>query len=136
MTRFLDDPAKGFPLWSAMLLAVLALTAWLIPERRPLTRLAVLYGGLISAATSLSGFALVVRSSEFEALQFFKRFIGGMILRLGLGLAALGAGITVLDLPVAALVISCLASYFVFTLLEYFFLLPLLSGKIRRNSHD
>ena len=136
MTRFLHDEAKGFPLWSALLLMVLAFTAWLMPEKDPLARLAVVYGGLISAGISFSGFALVVRSTRIDAENFIRIFIGGMIARLALALAAIAAGIALLDFPVAMLIISCLISYFVFTLLEYIFLLPLLTEKLRQNAHD
>jgi hypothetical protein len=59
-----------------------------------------------------------------------------MIARLGVALAALAAGIALLEFPVAVLIISCLASYFVFTLLEYIFLLPLLTEKLRQDAHD
>jgi len=136
MTRFFHDEAKGFPFWSALLLMVLALTAWLMPEKDPLARLAVIYGGLISAAISFSGFVLVVRSTGIDAKNFIKLFLGGMIARLGVALAALAAGIALLEFPVAVLIISCLASYFVFTLLEYIFLLPLLTEKLRQDAHD
>lgn len=136
MTRFFHDEAKGFPLWSALLLMVLTLTAWLMPEKDPLARLAVIYGGLISAGISFSGFVLAVRSTRIDAKTFIKIFIGGMIARLGVALAALAAGIALLEFPVAVLIISCLASYFVFTLLEYIFLLPLLTEKLRQDAHD
>ena len=136
MTRFLNDEAKGFPLWSAFLLLVLVLAAWLIPWKNPLARAAVIYGGLISAGTSLSGFALAVKSNQIDAVNFIKIFLGGMIARMGLALAALAAGIALFDFPATVLVISCLTSYFIFTLLEYIFLLPLLTRKLRQKSHD
>ena len=93
-------------------------------------KLGIIYGGLISAVTSVSGFFLLVKTIRLGTTQvFLKIFLGGMVVRIFVALAALALGLGIFDLPVKPLIISCLATYFVFTLLEYIFLFPLLIGR-------
>lgn len=93
-------------------------------------RIAIIYGGMISATTSVSGFFLLAKTIKLGTTQvFLKIFLGGMIIRIFVALAALAVGLGILDLPVKPLIISCLTTYFVFTLLEYVFLFPLLIGR-------
>ncbi|MEA2062534.1 MAG: hypothetical protein U9P14_02445, partial [Gemmatimonadota bacterium] len=118
-------------LWSGVLLGGLALAAALFPGTAAYARFAVIYGGLISAGASIASFILVLRSIESSPGAFINYFLGGMIFRLGFLLGALAAGVTLLDFPAMELVVSCLACYFAFTLLEYFFLMPVLTRKGR-----
>ena len=110
------------------MLALLA-ASWLIPGLDSSVRIAVTYGGLISAFLSFTGFFLLYNSQQASALKFIKMVVGGMIVRLVLALAAIAVGIGVFALPAPALVGSCLISYVIFTVLEHIYIYPVLTRK-------
>jgi hypothetical protein len=111
-----------------LLFALLA-AAWLFPGLDRSVRIAVTYGGLISAFLSFTGFFLLYNNQGASALTFVKLVVGGMILRLLLALSAIAVGIGVFALPAPALVGSCLISYVIFTVLEHMCIYPVLTSK-------
>jgi hypothetical protein len=131
MIRSAGIEVKRFSLWSSLLLAGLVLAAVLFPDMTTSTRLAVVYGGLISAGSAIAGFAIVFRCMEGDSLTLVKMYLGGMLARLGFLLGALAVGVSLLNFPAMALAITCLAYYFIFSLLEFFILMPMLTGKGR-----
>ena len=111
------------------MLFALLVAAWLFPGLDRSVRIAVTYGGLISAFLSFTGFFLLYNSQGASALKFVKLVVGGMIVRLLLALAAIAVGIAVFALPAPALVGSCLISYVIFTVLEHMCIYPVLTRK-------
>ncbi|MEA1997671.1 MAG: hypothetical protein U9N45_08515 [Gemmatimonadota bacterium] len=103
--------------------------ACFFPGLSQASRAAVIYGGLTGSGLSLSGYILLVRSIEAPESKFLKLVLGGMVLRIMLGLAVVAAGIGLFRLPPVGLVVSCFASYTVFMILEYFYLYPLLTDR-------
>jgi len=120
---------KKFVLIAGFLLFALLVAAWLFPELDRPVRIAVSYGGLISAFLSFTGFFLLYRSLAASALTFIKLVVGGMIVRLLLALSAIAVGIGLFALPTGSLVGSCLISYVIFTVLEHICIYPALTRK-------
>ena len=106
---------------------VLLAIAWLFPGLGRSVRIAVAYGGLISAFLSFTGFFLLYKSPAASAGKLIKLVVGGILARLVLALSAIAMGIAVLALPAGALVGACVTSYVVFTLIEYVCLFPILT---------
>jgi hypothetical protein len=129
LSAFPGKRFKGFYFWSTVLVLIVVLTALSAPGLEFSARLAVLYGGLISIATSISGYSFLSRSVAAPSIKFIKLVLGGIVLRLfgALGLIALGIGI--FRLPPVPLGLSCLGAYVVCTLVEYRYICARLTFK-------
>ena len=89
----------------------LALLATLLPLDAS-ARWATVFGGGLAAANALVAYVLVLWSEGRPTAEFLRAVLGGMVGRLAVMLAAVLAGVLVLDLPRVPLAVSLLA-YFV-----------------------
>lgn len=121
--------AKKFVITAASLLFALLAAAWLFPRLDWSVRVAISYGGLISAFLSFTGFFLLYNSRAASVRKFIKLVLGGMLIRLLLALSAIALGIGVFALPAPVLVGSCVISYVIFTVIEHAYLFPVLTRK-------
>lgn len=127
----ISQPKRFILAAGALCFLFLALIRYL--PLQPAERLAAGYGLLISTAVACFGFFLLRRSDSVSPGKFIKRLLLGMVIRLFLALGAVFLGIAVMHLPAGMLVGSCLLSYVILTLLEHYFLLPLISRKKIEN---
>jgi hypothetical protein len=89
----------------------LALLASLAPLDAS-ARWATVFGGALAAANALVAYVLVLWSEGRPTTDFLRAVLGGMVGRLAVMLAAVLAGVLVLDLPRVPLAVSLLG-YFV-----------------------
>lgn len=118
-------------------LLVLAVVAALVAAGWPAlpsdasVRWAVLGGATLAALNTILAYFLVVWSASRSTSVFMKAVLGGMVVRMGLMLAAVVAGVLVFDLPKVPLTISLLAFFVLFLVLELTILHRRTSGPAR-----
>ena len=97
--------------------ATLAAVAALVPGEAD-ARSAVLFGAALAALNTLAAHALVSWSERRSTQAFFGAVLGGMLGRMTLLLSAVVAGVLVLGLPRLPLVVSLLAYFTLFLVME------------------
>jgi hypothetical protein len=96
--------------------ATLLAASWkVLPEQ---ARAAVVAGGLLAAANTVLAYFLVLWTSGRSTNAFLAAVLGGMVGRMGMMLAAVVAGVLLLDLPKVPFAISLLAFFVLFLVLE------------------
>jgi hypothetical protein len=81
-------------------------------------RWAAAFGASLAALNALAAYFLVVWSEGRSTAAFFRAVLGGMAGRMALMLAAVLAGVLLLDLPKVPLAISLLAYFVLLLVLE------------------
>ncbi len=101
-----------------VVVAMLVAAGWpaLPPEAG--VRWAVVGGAALAALNTILAYFLVVWSASRSTGVFMKAVLGGMVVRMGLMLAAVVAGVLVFDLPKVPLAISLLAFFVLFLIME------------------
>ena len=101
-----------------VVVATLVAAGWpaLPPESG--VRWAVVGGAALAALNTILAYFLVVWSASRSTGVFMKAVLGGMVVRMGLMLAAVVAGVLVFDLPKVPLAISLLAFFVLFLIME------------------
>jgi hypothetical protein len=95
----------------------LAAAGLVVPPGTP-ARAAILFGALLAVLNTLAAHALVSWSERRSTPAFFGAVLGGMVGRMAVMLAAVVLGILLLDLPRLPLVVSLLAYYSLFLVME------------------
>jgi hypothetical protein len=119
----------------AAILAVSVGTLLLLPSSRlaPAARGAGLLGAFLAAANTLAAYFLAVWSQERSNRAFFGAVVGGMAARMGVMLAAVLALVLALGVPSVPLVVSLLAHFTLFLVLELTFLHRRTTGRGARG---
>lgn len=125
--------------YSLIVLAIVAgglALAWPLGLRglEPRARWAALYGGVLAALNTLLAYALVLWTAGRSTNTFLGAVLGGMVGRMGLMLAAVVAGVLVLDLPKVPLAVSLLSFFVVFLVMELSILHRQVPGPKAANS--
>jgi hypothetical protein len=81
-------------------------------------RRAALFGAALASVNALAAYFLVLWSEGRSTATFFRAVLGGMAGRMALMLAAVLAGVLLLDLPKVPLAISLLAYFVLLLVLE------------------
>jgi hypothetical protein len=97
--------------------ATLAAASLVVPAGTPV-RAAILFGAGLAILNTLAAHALVSWSERRSTQAFFGAVLGGMVGRIGLLLAAVVLGVLLLELPRLPLVVSLLAYYTLFLVME------------------
>jgi hypothetical protein len=84
----------------------------------PAGRVAALAGAGLALANTVAAYGLVRWSAGRPTGAFLKAVLGGMVGRMGLMLAAVAGAVLVLGLPEVPLVVSLLAYFVVFLVIE------------------
>ena len=107
--------------YSILVLAVATVTlaiAWaFVPSEAPV-RTAVAFGAALATLNTLAAHALVAWSERRSTKLFLGAVLGGMAVRMALMLAAVAVGVLVLELPRLPLVVSLLACFLLFLIVE------------------
>ena len=101
-----------------VVVAALVAAAWPALPREAGVRWAVVSGAALAALNTILAYFLALWSASRSTTVFMKAVLGGMLLRMAFMLAAVVAGILILDLPRVPLVISLLAFFVLFLVLE------------------
>jgi len=97
--------------------ATLAATGLLVPAETK-ARAAILFGAVLAILNTLVAHALVSWSERRSTPAFFGAVLGGMVGRMAVMLAAVITGVLLLGLPRVPLVVSLLAYYTLFLVME------------------
>jgi hypothetical protein len=97
--------------------ATLAAVGLVVPTETR-ARAAILFGAVLAILNTLVAHALVSWSERRSTPAFFGAVLGGMVGRMAVMLAAVIAGVLLLGLPRLPLVVSLLAYYTLFLVME------------------
>lgn len=101
-----------------VVVATLVAAGWPALPPEASVRWAVVGGAALAALNTILAYFLVVWSASRSTSAFMKAVLGGMVVRMGLMLAAVVAGVLVFGLPKVPLAISLLAFFVLFLILE------------------
>lgn len=107
--------------YSILVLGVTAATlaaVWLLVPREAQVRMAVAFGAVLAALNTLTAHALVQWSERRSMPVFLGAVLGGMLGRMALMLAAVAVGVFGLQLPRLPLVVSLVAYFILFLVME------------------